>query len=175
MKRIAQNLLSIRRLGVLAIALISQNGIAGTLCNRQEIVIFSCKVASTKTLSVCGSSSDEHPYLQYRFGRTGQIELVFPAQNEDSLSKFDYSYNHEKTSGLTTYALSFSNEGFTYMISTDDMDMSRLEPGTTFKKSATITISSGSGKDKILTCVNNQFTDNLNLLDDMGVSRISWP
>lgn len=175
MKQIARNLLSARHLAILAIALISQNGVAATLCGRQETVIFSCMVTSKKTLSVCAGSSDENPYLQYRFGRIGKIELVFPAQKEDSLSKFGYSYNHEKTSGLTIYAVSFSNEGFTYTISTDDMDMSRMDPGDTFKRSATITISSGAGKDKILTCINDQFTDNLNLLDDMGVSRISWP
>lgn len=164
-----------RNLGILAVALSSQNGVAGTLCNRDETVIFSCMVSPTKTLSVCGNSSEPHPYLQYRFGKANKLELAYPTLRDDSASKFNYSYNHEKTSGLTTYELSFTNEGFTYAISTDDMDTSRLEPGATFTKSATITISSESKKGKILACMNNKFVDNLDLLNEMGVSQIFWP
>jgi hypothetical protein len=151
--------------GILTITLYIQSAMAETLCAQKETVFFSCHVSPTKILSVCGNLSKE-PYLQYRFGKLQNIELVFPSSKEDSLSKFEFNYIHESTSGLTTYELSFVNAGYKYVISTYGMDMTRLEPGASFTNMPTITISSPEMvKEKIMTCTHNKFIVNLHLLE----------
>jgi uncharacterized protein len=49
-------------------------------CSNEEITLFSCRLKKQKTVSVCASTnvSANAGYLQYRFGRIGQIELVLP-------------------------------------------------------------------------------------------------
>lgn len=64
-------------------------------CKASEVEYFSCKIKdSAKVLSLCGIN--EYPpndkkegWLQYRFGKPGQPELVFPENKEGSLGRFD--------------------------------------------------------------------------------------
>ncbi len=50
-----------------------------TLCQPHEEVYFSCGIEG-KLISVCasGNISPDNGYVQYRFGRVGEIELEFP-------------------------------------------------------------------------------------------------
>ena len=56
-------------------------GATGSHCGNDEALVFNCAVGK-KTVSVCGlkplSGAGQH--LQYRFGKLGAPELVFPAQ-----------------------------------------------------------------------------------------------
>lgn len=49
-------------------------------CADDEKVVFNCRVGSTKTVSICSSkeTTSESGYFQYRFGRLGKPELVYP-------------------------------------------------------------------------------------------------
>jgi hypothetical protein len=50
-----------------------------TLCQPHEEVYFSCQIGG-KVMSVCasGNISPDNGYVQYRFGRIGNIELEYP-------------------------------------------------------------------------------------------------
>jgi hypothetical protein len=56
-------------------------GAAPSLCTADEAVLFSCRTATKKFISVC-AAKDLAPgrgYLQYRFGQPEKIELSVPA------------------------------------------------------------------------------------------------
>lgn len=84
-------------------------------CSKDERIILSCEIASNrKLLSLCGSSdlSAAKGYLQYRFGRPGEVELEFPAKPDGSRSRFamsleSYSAGYDArlrfTRGATVY------------------------------------------------------------------------
>jgi hypothetical protein len=60
---------------------------------------------------------EERGYVQYRFGRAGQVELEFPRERTGTQSAFKYS---RYTRPLVTYLkLEFINGGVTYTISDD--------------------------------------------------------
>jgi hypothetical protein len=70
---------------------------ASTHCAADEVVYFSCKIkGSSKVVSLCGSEllrpdtrvRREDAWLQYRFGRPGQPELVYPTERAGSLNAF---------------------------------------------------------------------------------------
>jgi hypothetical protein len=88
-----------------------------SLCDANEKVIFSCKIKnSANNLSVCASQnlSKDSGYIQYRFGRTGAIELEYPAEKETSRASFLFArYTRFQVSRLT---LSFSNNNVNYTI-----------------------------------------------------------
>lgn len=88
-----------------------------SLCDVNEKTIFSCKIQnSANSLSVCVSQnlSKDSGYIQYRFGRTGAIELEYPAEKEISRSSFLFArYTRFQVSKLT---LSFSNNNVNYTI-----------------------------------------------------------
>ena len=48
------------------------------LCNAKEISLFNCEFAG-KQASLCVAGATE-PYVQYRFGAKGRIELIYPQQ-----------------------------------------------------------------------------------------------
>ena len=55
------------------------SGAVGTHCANDETIIFNCSVGK-KIVSVCASKnvSAASGYLQYRFGRKGSPELIYP-------------------------------------------------------------------------------------------------
>lgn len=76
-----------------------------TLCEKSEAVYFSCPVANSKRIiSVCGSPeiSDSAGYLQYRFGRPGAVELVYPKTKEKTQQQFYWEENNNYHSGSRT-------------------------------------------------------------------------
>ena len=68
---------------------------AGTLCARDERIIFSCPIRRpAKIVSLCGSKNltSERGYLQYRFGVPEKIELEFPKDRTGTQPKFQYTH-----------------------------------------------------------------------------------
>jgi hypothetical protein len=71
---------------------------ASTLCTKAEVSYFSCKANSGKTISLCGhvfstgkfgrKEEVSDPWLEYRYGRPGALELVYPRSRKESLSRF---------------------------------------------------------------------------------------
>ena len=100
---------------LLLVILLSTTTFAGeSHCKKGEVTYFSCKIKnSEKVVSICGIDyRDENAWLQYRYGRLKQPELVFPTKKQDSLKKF-WGESHHSYNGVS-YALSFKNAGFTY-------------------------------------------------------------
>jgi len=98
-----------------------------SLCTPKETVFFSCKIKATeKLLSVCGKLNEtfeaskpvanKDHYLQYRFGRVGNIELTFPEMKSGSLDKFEVTHDYRQTAGTTTYELSFAISNYVYRV-----------------------------------------------------------
>ena len=100
-----------------------QNRIAlqtGTLCARDERVIFSCPIKRpAKIVSLCAAKdlTNERGYVQYRFGLPGRVELEYPKERTGTQEKFHYTHYFRAQFDLTE--ISFTNEGYEYQI-TDD-------------------------------------------------------
>jgi len=104
---------------VLAACMFAAAGTAPSHCSADEKVIFSCKIAKAKVISLCASATLDGTsgYLQYRFGPLGQpAELVYPATK-------DHPKTHFK-SGTLSYSggggayLEFFNNDFEYVVYT---------------------------------------------------------
>lgn len=90
---------------------------AGSLCDNDEQVLFSCSVGKAgKLVSLCGSRKLEKGvgYLQYRYGTPKNIELTFPSAKSGSLEKFRYVHYFRFQVDRTF--VSFSNGGFEYSV-----------------------------------------------------------
>ncbi|MBD0371846.1 MAG: hypothetical protein ICV60_13485 [Pyrinomonadaceae bacterium] len=121
-----------------------------SLCKQNEQVLWSCEMAKGRKLaSMCGSKDldNAHGYVQYRFGRAGQIEMEFPRERVNTQSAFKYA---RYTRPLVTYLrLKFVTGGFTYTIK-DDSDEEEKPPA----RSADITVkpSGSNAKETTLRC-----------------------
>jgi hypothetical protein len=91
-----------------------------SLCAQNERAVWSCEtVKERKLVSICSSQvlDKMRGYVQYRFGRVGQVEMEFPRERVNTQAAFTYS---RYTRPLVTYLkLEFVNNGFTYTISDD--------------------------------------------------------
>lgn len=121
-----------------------------SLCTQGERVVWSCETAKEKKLaSLCGSKdlSKTQGYLQYRFGRVGQVEMEFPRARVNTQSAFKYS---RYTRPLVTYLkLEFVNDGFTYTISDD---FNSKEKPSRRDAAITVTPSGANAKETTLRC-----------------------
>jgi len=88
-----------------------------SLCTNGEQVVFSCQIkTSRKMLSLCSAknSPDDHNSLRYRFGRPGQVELVYPKPGASVTNAFRY---RRYTRPLVTYlTVIFETGGYRYEI-----------------------------------------------------------
>jgi hypothetical protein len=101
---------------ILFAMLLSLPAHSATLCLPGEKVYFQCGTARGKLISVCGSEklAGKDSHLQYRFGKPGKPELVYPDQKEGSVKKFFYVlYTRAQTSYQN---LSFVNKGSSYTV-----------------------------------------------------------
>lgn len=60
-------------------------------CSEKEVVAFECQLEnSSKVVSICTSNplSRDKGYVQYRFGKIGNIELKYPTDLNNSQEKF---------------------------------------------------------------------------------------
>jgi hypothetical protein len=92
----------------------------GTLCERSEKIVFSCRIRNpAKIVSLCASKelTKDSGYLQYRFGLPGKIELEFPKQREQGRAAFKYKHYFRAQFDITE--ISFSSDGYEYTIFDD--------------------------------------------------------
>jgi len=121
---------------------------AGTLCEKDEQVVFSCPIRRpAKIVSLCSSKelTKDRGYLQYRFGLPGKIELEFPKQREQTQAAFKYSHYFRAQFDLTE--ISFSQDGHDYAVFDDyngEQKPVRHEQG--------IKITQPNGKEITLAC-----------------------
>jgi hypothetical protein len=108
---------------VVAFVLIAENAVLatdlqpGTLCQIDEKVMFSCPVKNgTRLVSLCGSKdlTDKTGYLQYRFGRAGEIDLEFPTRRQNSQKMFRYA--HYFRPQVDRFSVSFVIKDYTYTV-----------------------------------------------------------
>jgi hypothetical protein len=91
-----------------------------SLCARDERIIFSCRLDDqAKIGSVCASKelAINRGYLQYRFGRPGEIELEYPKDRAGTQEKFQYSHYSRPLFDLTR--LRFVVDGDEYQVLDD--------------------------------------------------------
>lgn len=92
----------------------------GTLCAKDERVIFSCPIKRpAKIVSLCASKdlTSDTGYLQYRFGLPGNIELEYPKGRTGTQQEFHYTHYFRARFDLTE--IGFNINGYDYEI-TDD-------------------------------------------------------
>ncbi|WP_061541510.1 hypothetical protein [Collimonas fungivorans] len=104
------------------------NAAAGpaSLCRKNETIYFSCATNSGKIISLCGDAfyQDEfgslteidNPWLQYRFGSPGKIELSYPPQKNDSLKRFASDKIRALRGEIRLDAVFFANAGIAYSV-----------------------------------------------------------
>jgi hypothetical protein len=93
---------------------------AGSLCEKEEKIVFSCTTGkSAKIVSLCSSKelTKDKGYLQYRFGLPDKIELEFPQQRENTQTAFKYSHYFRAQFDQTE--ISFTSGGYEYAIFDD--------------------------------------------------------
>jgi hypothetical protein len=135
-----------------------------SLCSPSERIIFSCRIAGAqKILSLCSSPALRAPerYLQYRFGRAGDLEMQYPLQRLQSIAAF--TAGHYFRAQVERRHASFSNQGVRYTIFSDyegEERPAQVEAGVSINK--TQPGSSGS----ILRC-KAPFVDHLADLDEI--------
>src|SRR5215831_20505644 len=121
----------------------------GTLCAKNERVIFSCPIRRpAKIVSLCASKdlANDRGSLQYRFGLPEKIELEFPKDRAGSPQKFQYSHYFRAQVDMTE--IGFSLNGYQYQI-TDDYN-GEEKPAQTVQ-GVTVT-APGKPKDVSLSC-----------------------
>ncbi len=95
-----------------------------THCKTNEKILINCSIKSSeKILSLCGNGAeleygkdDIEAEIQYRFGRTNDIELVFPKIMSGSAKSFKQHRDSHGWMGLSLYEVSFSISGNKYAI-----------------------------------------------------------
>jgi len=94
----------------------AQSSSGPDLCLIGETLYFNCVTAKQKSISLCGSPdlTAADAYLQYRFGKPGSAELLFPATKQNSLKKFQYA--HYFRPQTDRFWLGFTNAGYRYSI-----------------------------------------------------------
>lgn len=109
-------------------------------CLPDETTYFSCSIrGSNKIASVCGSNDR----LQYRFGRSGQIELEFPKEGLESLSQFRGAFRFHGGAGVSAEWLMFDKDGTEYSVS-------QIDGGSNFK--GVTVVAAGSRKNVDVHC-----------------------
>ena len=92
----------------------------GSLCQRDEKIVFSCAVGKqAKLVSLCSSKelTKDKGYLRYRFGLPGKIELEYPKEQKLAREAFKYTHYFRYQVDYTT--ISFKLDGHEYMVSDD--------------------------------------------------------
>ncbi|HEY8098135.1 MAG TPA: hypothetical protein VIE65_18905 [Methylobacter sp.] len=121
--------LSFSRLFFIIFFFVSFPSVADTLCKKDEINYFTCTIKSSeKIVSLCGSNYwdlEKHElitdaWLQYRFGKKNNIELVFPKEKKGSLAKFEAEYHHPYHGFM--HSIGFKNKDANYSIDVDETE-----------------------------------------------------
>ncbi len=85
--------------------------VAGGLCAADEVSYFACRTARDRRIALCGKSPQA---VQYRYGRSGAIELQFPERAADAAEQMLYAhYGRYQTDRVE---LRFTNGGVEYVL-----------------------------------------------------------
>lgn len=90
---------------------------AASLCQADEQIIFNCMASGVqKYISICGSKRLDHSqgYVQYRFGRKGNVELEFPHDKAETQRAFRYAHYFRARVDRTEVV--FENSGYRYVL-----------------------------------------------------------
>jgi hypothetical protein len=90
---------------------------ASSLCESAERTVFNCTLrGSSKLVSICASPglTSATGYLQYRYGRSGKIELAFPKEKNNSQKTFKFV--HYLRPQVDRTELNFDNSGYQYTV-----------------------------------------------------------
>ena len=122
--------------------------LAPSHCTPDEQTVFSCLTGSKgKVLSVCSSPDlySEDAWLQYRFGRPGQVEMAYPQDLTAAMKAFDLE---AYTRPLVSFArLHFSNKGVGYTV----FDDYYAEDGTE-EMDAGVRVTLEDGREVVVSC-----------------------
>lgn len=137
----------ITRYGFLLLACGCAHATAGeSHCTAQEQIIFSCAIAhSSEIASLCASQNmaEKRGSLVYRFGRRGQIELVFPAE-QYSPERFRYAHYMRHQVDRTEISFSVGRLGYAVFDHYDGEEKPTRVQG--------VRVESPDGKDVELIC-----------------------
>lgn len=120
------------------------------LCDERSAAVFQCELKSGKSLALCAArdSVGEIKGLQYRFGREGKVELVYPSVMDSSLEKF--TVNHYVRYRVDYVRVAFDSGPYNYSVvrNVDEVDdqKPRVGAGVTVIKRA------GDAKEINLAC-----------------------
>lgn len=141
---------------------------SATLCTQGETAVFSCTMGK-KLLSVCASDdlSKSAGYLQYRFGRAGQIELQYPTERLHPLRLFSLSFAGGSAKS-SLKRLQFFNAEHRYIISAYSSSADDWAYG--------VEITAPDGNSRYLSCAGVPVAnENLHRLQNLGLPDISEP
>lgn len=91
--------------------------LSATLCEPEEVVVFSCSLPKKKTVSLCASkdAGNNTGYMQYRFGHNASsIELEYPSKKAPAKKFFKYYASAFPKGG--TAAISFRVGEYRYSL-----------------------------------------------------------
>jgi len=84
---------------------------AAGLCVGGEVSYFACRTARDRRIALCGQAPQA---VQYRYGRSGAVELQFPERAADASTQMLYShYGRYQTERVE---LRFTNGGVDYVL-----------------------------------------------------------
>jgi len=128
-------------------------------CGSGETSWFNAAVEGTgKMVSICGSASLDAAgaWLDYRFGKPGNVELQFPGDHANSLSAF--TIRRYTRPGTTYLKLDFTNGGYTYAI------LEGFEAGSDPESTATLRVRRNSDGMDVASFDLRLLTDPLNMM-----------
>ena len=104
---------------------IKNNSTENCLCQQNEYTIFNFSTSSNKMASLCISKviTANYGHIIYRYGTKRKIELVYPTDTLNSLSKFQFlMYSRgggKQNAGMELNNINFTNNNFTYTLYDD--------------------------------------------------------
>jgi hypothetical protein len=111
--------------------------VAPGLCAADEVSYFACRTARDRRIALCGTSPQA---VQYRYGRSGAVELQFPERAADAATQMLYShYGRYQTERVE---LRFTNGGAEYVL------FEYLEGK---RRSAGVRVTAGA-KERVIAC-----------------------
>ena len=129
-----------------------------SLCTSDEKIVFNCTLKNSKIVSLCSSReiSKDTGYLQYRFGKPGNLEQEFPKERDKSQQSFKYTHYFRAQVDLTE--ISFTSAGHQYSIFDDYNGEER--PARTAQG---VKVTLPNGKEVTLNCRERAKADYSNL------------
>ena len=112
--------------------------VAPGLCTADEVSYFACRTARDRRIALCGTSPQA---LQYRYGRSGAVELQFPEHTADAAARMLYSHYGRYQTELVE--LRFTNGGVEYVL---------FEHIEGQRRSAGVRVTSPGAKDRVVAC-----------------------